>query len=116
MTFLCKIFILFFFTVTLHAFDGLIKEPIFNEYVYVKTQGNPQKETIVFVHGLGNEASAIWDETIAQLKEDYFILSFDLSGFGKFLIGRHCKLPAGSCRNQNAFLCYCLQQNYLMLK
>lgn len=111
MTFLCKIFILSFFTVTLHAFDGLIKEPIFNEYVYVKTQGNPQKETIVFVHGLGNEASAIWDETIAQLKEDYFILSFDLSGFGKsskskqaytmnnysrllfFLINQYCTKP-----------------------
>jgi pimeloyl-ACP methyl ester carboxylesterase len=111
MPYFYKLLILLFFTVPLHAFEGLIKEPIFNEYVYVKTQGNPQKEIIVFVHGLGNEASTVWDETIEQLKEDYFILTFDLSGFGKsskskqaytitnysrllfFLINQYCSKP-----------------------
>ncbi len=83
MPYFYKLFILFFVTLNLHAFEGLIKEPIFNEHVYVKIQGNPQKETIVFVHGLGDEASTVWNETVEQLKEDYYILTFDLSGFGK---------------------------------
>ncbi|NVJ54404.1 MAG: alpha/beta hydrolase [Campylobacteraceae bacterium] len=60
-----------------------IKEPIFNEASYVKTYGNPKHEAIVFVHGLGKEASSIWLQTVEALKKDYYILIFDLPGFGK---------------------------------
>jgi len=82
MSYLYKLFILSLLTLNLHAFEGLISEPVFNEQVYVKVQGNPDNETIVFVHGLGNEASAVWNTTVEKLKDEYYIITFDLSGFG----------------------------------
>ena len=60
-----------------------IREPIFNEVSYVQTFGNPNNEALVFVHGLGKEASSIWLESVEALKENYFIMIFDLPGFGK---------------------------------
>ncbi|WP_419770754.1 MAG: alpha/beta fold hydrolase [Candidatus Marinarcus sp.] len=80
---LYKLFIIVLFFSNLHAFEERIKEPIFNEYVYVKTAGNPNKETIVFIHGLGSDASLIWNKTIQKLQKEYYIITFDLPGFGQ---------------------------------
>lgn len=58
-------------------------EPILNTKVYVQTFGDKNKPPVVLVHGLGDEASDIWKESIELLKKDYYILTFDLPGFGK---------------------------------
>ncbi|MDD3324028.1 MAG: alpha/beta hydrolase [Sulfurospirillaceae bacterium] len=63
--------------------ETFVAEPIFNASVYIKTVGNPEKPAIVFVHGLGDEASTIWEQSISLLKENYFVVTFDLPGFGK---------------------------------
>ena len=78
-----KFFFIFsiLFSISLNAL--FIKEKEFNEKIYLRTYGNPNNEAIVFVHGLGNEASTIWDETIESLRDDYYIVTFDLPGFGK---------------------------------
>lgn len=60
-----------------------IKEPTFNQVTFVKTYGNPQNEAIVFVHGLGDEGAQLWEESALALEDDYFILMFDLPGFGR---------------------------------
>ncbi len=60
-----------------------IIEPEFNEKVYIELHGDPKNEAIVFVHGLGDEASTTWTQTMHHLKEKYYILTFDLPGFGK---------------------------------
>lgn len=60
-----------------------ITEPIFNASVYLQTQGNPENPAVVLVHGLGDEASSIWESTSELLKNDYFVVSFDLPGFGQ---------------------------------
>lgn len=54
---------------------------IFHSSVYIESVGNPQNPAVVFVHGLGDEASTIWKDTVEFLKEDYFVLVFDLPGF-----------------------------------
>lgn len=75
---------LFTFSLFIYCLNAqFIKEPIFNEVSYVETYGNPKNEAIVFVHGLGKEASSIWLESVEALKKDYYILIFDLPGFGK---------------------------------
>ncbi|RXK12541.1 hypothetical protein CP965_08140 [Halarcobacter mediterraneus] len=75
---------LFTFSFFIYCLNAqFIKEPIFNEVSYVETYGNPKNEAIVFVHGLGKEASSIWLESVEALKKDYYILIFDLPGFGK---------------------------------
>jgi len=60
-----------------------LKEDEFNEKTYVRTYGNVNNEAIIFVHGMGDEASTTWDETIEALRDDYYIVTFDLPGFGK---------------------------------
>ncbi|WP_041958811.1 alpha/beta fold hydrolase [Sulfurospirillum arsenophilum] len=79
------VFILTFF-LGLHA-EALrgtfITEPIFKASVYMQTIGNPENPAIVLVHGLGDEASTIWESSIELLKNDYFVVTFDLPGFGQ---------------------------------
>lgn len=53
----------------------------FNSKIYIETLGNPANPAVILVHGLGDEASTIWDETKDVLKNDYFVVVFDLPGF-----------------------------------
>ncbi len=75
--------LLFIFLISISLNGAFLKEKEFNELVYVKAYGNPNHEPIVFVHGLGDDASTIWEETIEKLKYDYYILTFDFPGFGR---------------------------------
>jgi len=75
--------IFLFFSTLLSANATYINEPILNSKVYIETHGNPNDEVIVFVHGLGDEASTIWERSVEKLKNDYYIITFDLPGFGK---------------------------------
>ena len=83
-----KRLVLFFYFLSgflsVHAMEErFINEPIFNASVYMQTAGNPKNPTVVLVHGLGDEASSIWQDTIAFLEDEYYVISFDLPGFGK---------------------------------
>jgi pimeloyl-ACP methyl ester carboxylesterase len=63
--------------------DGLVTEPVFNGKVYLHMRGNPEGPVVFLVHGLGDDASAIWKETIKKLERDYFVATLDLPGFGQ---------------------------------
>ncbi|WP_263833552.1 alpha/beta fold hydrolase [Sulfurospirillum oryzae] len=82
-----KIFALVFaFLLGLHAEElagTFITEPVFKASVYMQTIGNPENPAVVLVHGLGDEASTIWESTIELLKNGYFVVTFDLPGFGQ---------------------------------
>ena len=67
----------------MNAKSFYINEPIFNTKVFIQTHGNSSKEPIVLVHGLGDNASRIWKNTIEKFKNDYYIITFDLPGFGR---------------------------------
>ena len=60
-----------------------IDEPILNSKMYMEIHGDKNNETVVFVHGLGDEASTIWKDSVNSLKENYHVIIFDLPGFGK---------------------------------
>lgn len=75
------IFLLSF--VFLRADEYFIKEPVFNGNLYVNVAGDKNNEAIIFVHGLGDEASSIWKDSIEALKDRYYVVTFDLIGFGK---------------------------------
>jgi len=75
--------IIFFLGLHAEEFRGtFITEPVFKASVYLTTVGNPDNPAVVLVHGLGDEASTIWEGTIERLKKDYFVVTFDLPGFG----------------------------------
>ncbi|RXI28246.1 hypothetical protein CRU89_02210 [Aliarcobacter trophiarum] len=78
-----SLFISILFLSFLYADEYYIQEPILNSQVYINVDGNIENEPIVFVHGLGDEASTIWQESILKLKDNYYVISFDLPGFGK---------------------------------
>lgn len=82
-----KIFVfILIFLLGLHAEElrgTYITEPVFKASVYMQTIGNPENPAVVLVHGLGDEASTIWESTIELLKNDYFVVTFDLPGFGQ---------------------------------
>jgi pimeloyl-ACP methyl ester carboxylesterase len=71
------------FAMTALADGQLESDPVFGGEVYVLEAGDPSKPTLVLVHGLGDGASNDWRETIASLRSDYHILTFDLPGFGR---------------------------------
>jgi pimeloyl-ACP methyl ester carboxylesterase len=77
------IFVIFFLFSKIFADEFYIQEPVLNSQVYINVDGNIENEPIVFVHGLGDEASTIWQETILKLKDNYYVITFDLPGFGK---------------------------------
>ncbi|MET0027933.1 MAG: alpha/beta hydrolase [Candidatus Thiodiazotropha sp.] len=58
-------------------------ESVFGGEVYLKSAGNPDNPAVVLVHGLGDEASTCWDDLFQRLPGDYFVLAFDLPGFGR---------------------------------
>ena len=82
-----SVVIFFFFLSSCFAQEVMrgtyIKEPIFNASVYMEISGDPSREAIVLVHGLGDEASTIWEKSITLLEKEYFVISFDLPGFGR---------------------------------
>ena len=67
----------------LHPFKGLVSEPVFSGKVYFQTRGNPAGPVVFLVHGLDDNASKIWQETIDTLARDYFVATLDLPGFGQ---------------------------------
>ncbi len=77
------LFIAIFLHIFLYADEHYIQEPILNSQVYINVDGNIENEPIVFVHGLGDEASTIWRDSILKLKGNYYVITFDLPGFGK---------------------------------
>lgn len=63
--------------------SGLVSDPVFGGQVYIKTAGDSAKPAVVLVHGLGNEASTSWQATIDLLKNDFYVFTLDLPGFGR---------------------------------
>jgi len=61
----------------------MIYEPVFDDSVYFREAGDPSMQSVVLVHGVGSEASAIWDDLIPVLSKEFHVITFDLSGFGK---------------------------------
>ncbi len=61
----------------------MIYEPVFDDSVYFREAGLPSAQSVVLVHGVGAEASAVWDDIIPVLSKKYHVLAFDLPGFGK---------------------------------
>lgn len=61
----------------------MLTEPIFNGKIHYSVHGNPQGQAVLLVHGLGDNASSMWQETARKLQNDYLVYSIDLPGFGR---------------------------------
>lgn len=52
------------------------------EELKIYTIGNPENQSIVFVHGFPYD-NTMWDKQTEVLKENYFCVTYDIRGFGK---------------------------------
>lgn len=63
--------------------ETFVYEPIFKSRAYVYEAGRRHDQTVVLVHGLGDNAARDWKSVIPVLAEKYHVLTFDLPGFGR---------------------------------
>lgn len=61
----------------------VVDEPVFGSHVYVAQAGVGNPTSVVLVHGVGDDASQVWDALVPALAEKYHVLTFDLPGFGR---------------------------------
>jgi len=57
-------------------------EPVFNGEILTLEAGQDHPQTILLVHGLGQNGMMDWADVIAPLAQRYHVLSLDLPGFG----------------------------------
>ena len=79
--FLCGVFLSI--SHALETKQMYLNEPIFKASVFVTTMGDETKPALVLVHGLGDEASAIWQNSLEAFVKEYFVIILDLPGFGE---------------------------------
>lgn len=61
---------------------SLFIEPVFNAEMWVAQAGKEHHQTVVLIHGLGQQAHRDWLAQISALAKRYHVLTFDLPGFG----------------------------------
>ncbi len=76
-------FVLIFSLNALAQTEQYLYEPVFGDTVFLTTYGDPSRQAVLLIHGVGSEASEVWHQSIPALQKDFFVLVVDLPGFGK---------------------------------
>jgi pimeloyl-ACP methyl ester carboxylesterase len=58
-------------------------EPVFNSTIRIVQAGPVDRQTVVLIHGLGQNGFRDWLNVIPKLERDYHVLALDLPGFGQ---------------------------------
>jgi len=61
---------------------GYVREPVFNSRILLVEAGRGQAETVILVHGLGQNGHRDWLNVMPELARHYHVLALDLPGFG----------------------------------
>ncbi len=59
------------------------RDPVFGCNTYIWEAGKENLQTLVLVHGTGEEASRCWHDLIGLLAPRFHVVTFDLPGFGR---------------------------------
>ncbi len=66
------------------AHDGILEhEPVFDGTALIYQAGRAHTQTVVLIHGIGDNGMDDWAWLIPKLAERYHVLTFDLPGFGR---------------------------------
>jgi len=63
--------------------ESFVYEPVFNSQIYVYESGEQYAQSVVLVHGTGEEGAGIWKKLIPELEKKYHVVAFDLPGFAR---------------------------------
>lgn len=61
----------------------LMDVPVFNGKIYFYDSAGTFDQTVLLLHGVGEEASDIWQGIVPLLEKHYRVIYFDLPGFGR---------------------------------
>lgn len=78
-----------------HWQSEFLQEPVFKSQILVIETGRENKESVLLIHGLGQEGFRTWMQTVPELENRYHVLMLDLPGFG------YSGLPAGRFSPEN---------------
>ncbi|MDT8317636.1 MAG: alpha/beta hydrolase [bacterium] len=73
--------------------ETYITEPVFGGRLYMVEAGRNNAQTILLVHGIGDEGTRNWEKLIPALAPHYHVIAFDLPGFGLSEKGNHLYSP-----------------------
>jgi pimeloyl-ACP methyl ester carboxylesterase len=76
----------------------LEREPVFDSEVLTVQAGQANPQTLVLVHGLGNNGFTDWLTVMPQLARQYHVIALDLPGFGYSAKPRGKYSPANYAR------------------
>lgn len=62
---------------------SVVMDPVFQGETFIMESGKKSKQSIVLIHGVGDEASRIWEPFLQEYGEEYHLIAFDLPGFGR---------------------------------
>jgi len=60
-----------------------IREPVYQAETYVYESGRDKPQSIVLVHGLGDEGASSFHTIVPWLRERYHVVTFELPGFAR---------------------------------
>jgi pimeloyl-ACP methyl ester carboxylesterase len=58
-------------------------DPVFDSRTYIEEWGDPANPPVILVHGLGDNGARDWRYLAPALAEDFYVVAFDLPGFGR---------------------------------
>lgn len=61
----------------------IIRNPIFNDKMYIEQWGDSNKPAIMLIHGLGDNGARDWRYLAPVLAKSFYVITFDLPGFGR---------------------------------
>lgn len=61
---------------------GYVREPVFNSRILMVEAGVGNPETVLLIHGLGQNGHKDWHHVITHLAKRFHVLAIDLPGFG----------------------------------
>jgi len=58
-------------------------DPVFHSRTYIEQWGDPDNPPVMLVHGLGDNGARDWRHLAPALAEHFYVIAFDLPGFGR---------------------------------
>ncbi|MBU1739505.1 MAG: alpha/beta fold hydrolase, partial [Proteobacteria bacterium] len=61
----------------------MVTDPVFKGETFIMEGGKSGAQTLVLIHGAGDEGSGIFEPFLREYRAEYHLLTFDLPGFGR---------------------------------
>jgi pimeloyl-ACP methyl ester carboxylesterase len=81
--------------------EEFVEDPIFGGRVYLQQRGIGRPQTVVFVHGIGDNGARDWNNIIPAVSRNFHTIAFDLPGFGRSDKGNETYSPRNYARFVN---------------